>query len=98
MVISDTESRHIGLPPSSLRRRCDPAALALPPSMQLPVAPALIGQPRAAEALAFGLATTAPGFNIYAAGPPGTGKQTSVLSFLQEAARRRRALGLVLRP
>ena len=48
---------------------------------------AMIGQPRAQHALMFGINVKEPGFNIYAAGLPGTGKTTTVLDFLKEAAR-----------
>ncbi len=48
---------------------------------------AMIGQPRAHHALMFGINVKEPGFNIYAAGLPGTGKTTTVLDFLKEAAR-----------
>ena len=48
---------------------------------------AMIGQPRAHHALMFGINVKEPGFNIYAAGLPGTGKTTTVLDFLKEVAR-----------
>jgi len=48
---------------------------------------AMIGQPRAHQALMFGINVKEPGFNIYAAGLPGTGKTTTVLDFLKETAR-----------
>jgi hypothetical protein len=71
-----------------LRFRCDPDALTLelPPSSNH-----LVGQQRAQDALAFGLAMLAAGFNVYAAGLPGTGKTTAVRSFLEAAARERPA-------
>jgi len=48
---------------------------------------AMIGQPRAHHALMFGINVKEPGFNIYAAGLPGTGKTTTVLDFLKEVSR-----------
>jgi lon-related putative ATP-dependent protease len=47
----------------------------------------IIGQGRALKALTFGLEIDEPGFNIYAAGQPGTGKTTTVKAFLEESAR-----------
>jgi lon-related putative ATP-dependent protease len=47
----------------------------------------IIGQERAARALRFGLGIKERGFNIYAAGFPGTGRTTAVRNFLEELAR-----------
>jgi lon-related putative ATP-dependent protease len=41
-----------------------------------------IGQPRAVEALKFGVGIQQQGYNIYALGPPGTGKHTIVRQFV----------------
>ncbi len=46
-----------------------------------------IGQPRALKALDFGLNMESRGFNIYAAGPPGTGKMTLIRNKLEELAK-----------
>jgi lon-related putative ATP-dependent protease len=47
----------------------------------------IIGQSRALKALTFGLEIDKPGFNIFVAGQPGTGKSTTVKVFLDEVAR-----------
>ncbi|MEW5762094.1 MAG: ATP-binding protein [Bacillota bacterium] len=47
----------------------------------------IIGQERAVQALEFGLGIRAEGFNVFVAGPPGTGKNTAVKAFLEEVAR-----------
>lgn len=36
----------------------------------------IIGQPRAVEAMEFGLAMETPGYNLFLSGPVGTGKTT----------------------
>jgi predicted ATP-dependent protease len=77
------------LAPDRLRRRCDPATLSLPAAVDSAAPAGLVGQARAARALALGLAMPDRGFNVYAAGPPGTGKMASVRSALAEAARGR---------
>ncbi|MCK7481175.1 MAG: AAA family ATPase [Candidatus Moduliflexus flocculans] len=57
---------------------------------------AVIGQPRALEALAIGTAIRAKGYNIFVSGAPGTGRRTAVMRTLSaykpprlELARRR---------
>ncbi|MEE8519348.1 MAG: Lon-like protease helical domain-containing protein, partial [Dehalococcoidia bacterium] len=45
-----------------------------------------IGQDRALRALEFGLGVDAPGFNIYLAGIPGSGRNTTLESYLREVA------------
>jgi lon-related putative ATP-dependent protease len=46
----------------------------------------IIGQPRAFEAVRFGTGMQREGYNIFALGPPGTGKRTLVTQFFQERA------------
>ncbi|TET54531.1 MAG: ATP-binding protein, partial [Actinobacteria bacterium] len=46
-----------------------------------------IGQDRALEALQFGTGVETEGYNIYAAGPIGTGKETTVKSFIEKLAK-----------
>lgn len=44
----------------------------------------IIGQPRAVEALHLALAIRAKGYNVFAAGPSGTGKRTAIMRILRE--------------
>jgi lon-related putative ATP-dependent protease len=46
----------------------------------------IFGQERAINALQFGLQVDGGGFNIFVSGPPGTGKKTSVKSFVEHVA------------
>ncbi|MEA3459878.1 MAG: ATP-binding protein, partial [Chloroflexota bacterium] len=46
----------------------------------------IIGQPRAARAIEFGISIPSHGFNIYALGPTGSGKTFAVKKFLEEKA------------
>lgn len=52
-----------------------------------------VGQARANEAISFGLEAEMAGYNIFATGPVGVGKRTSVESRLHEHARQRAAPG-----
>lgn len=47
----------------------------------------VIGQDRAVKALQFGLDIKEEGFNVYVAGMPGTGKKTSITTFLDRRAK-----------
>jgi len=69
-----------------LRRRLDPAALPFQTTAEVPPAKTTIGQPRAAEAIAFALEVGARGFHLYAAGSPGTGRESTVLAAVRSFA------------
>jgi lon-related putative ATP-dependent protease len=75
------------LPVDKLRRICDPQTLDCETTEQMAPLEAIIGQERAVRALEFGLGIQETGFNIYVAGPPGTGKTTAVRRFLEKVAR-----------
>ena len=67
------------LPPDALALRCDPAELALGADRQgIDVPPGIVGQERARRALEFGIAMRAPGWHLFVAGPPGTGRRSLV--------------------
>ena len=48
----------------------------------------MVGQPRAYQALSLGFSAKEVGFNIFVAGPSGTGKTTTVTDFLEEIAKK----------
>ena len=75
------------LSPESLRIVCDDSCLDFETTADLPPLQAIIGQQRAVQSLEFGLDIEEKGFNIYAAGPNGTGKTTAITAFLQERAK-----------
>jgi len=76
-----------GLPPEKLRRECDPTLIRCKTTDELTPLEGIIGQKRAVKALKFGLDIKERGFNIYVAGPPGTGRTTAVKDFLEEMAK-----------
>lgn len=71
--------------PAQLRRRVDPAQL---PSSTADVPPleGTIGQPRALDAIAFGLEIHSPGYNLFIAGPTGSGRESTVHDILRQFA------------
>jgi lon-related putative ATP-dependent protease len=75
------------LPVDKLRRTCDPRMLVYETTEEMQPLETIIGQERAVRALEFGLGIKEWGFNIYVAGPPGTGKTTAVKRFLEKVAR-----------
>src|SRR6185437_4288685 len=76
------------LPPALLYRHCNPEELPFALSSELSDAPPQLGQERAAEALEFALRVRHKGYNVYALGPPGTGRHHLV----EDALRRRPAV------
>ncbi len=77
---------HKALEPSALRRRCDPKQFSFKTTDELEDVPGIVGQPRAVEAVKFGLEIQREGYNIFAIGPIGTGKHSLVRQFLEERA------------
>ncbi|HMK82343.1 MAG TPA: ATP-binding protein [Candidatus Bathyarchaeia archaeon] len=75
------------LPASKLRWVCDPKLVPVKSTEEMKPIEAMIGQPRAHYALMFGINIREPGFNIYAAGPTGTGKTTTITDFIKDVAR-----------
>ena len=75
------------VPPGKLRWTSDPSRIPVSSTEHMKPIEAMVGQPRAHHALMFGINVKESGFNIYAAGLPGTGKTTTVLDFLKETAR-----------
>ncbi|HPL30437.1 MAG TPA: ATP-binding protein, partial [Anaerolineae bacterium] len=83
--MSTTES--CALSAEELCWRCDPAQFAFETTADLPDLSEIIGQPRAVEAIRFGIQVRSPGYNMFALGPNGIGKTTTVDRFLvREAA------------
>jgi hypothetical protein len=60
-----------------LRRQCDSKLLHCKSTEEIQPLEEIIGQKRAVRALKFGLDIEQRGFNIYAAGLPGTGRTTA---------------------
>src|SRR5580658_908115 len=74
------------LPAALLRRLCGAGELPFKLSSELADAPAMIGQERAAEAIAFALRMRRKGYNVYALGPAGTGRHQLVEDLLRRRA------------
>jgi lon-related putative ATP-dependent protease len=75
----------LALPAGDLRLVCDGSALGGEPA-EVAAADGMVGQERAVEALEMGLAVRGPGYHVFVAGPPGTGRTTALRSVLARLA------------
>lgn len=81
----ELRARH-RLRPEQLRWTCDPASLSFETTADLRGDEVIVGQDRAVRALDLGLSVAQPGYNIYIAGPVGTGRTTYARQKIQNAA------------
>lgn len=77
------------LRPENLRWTCDPKIINAKSTEELKPLDVLVGQPRAYQALLFGFQVKEAGFNIFAAGPPATGKTATTIDFLEDIAKQK---------
>src|SRR5499426_3655875 len=77
------------VPPERLRWYCDPAELPFETTERLQPQDGAIGQERGIAALEFGLEMESPGFNLFVAGPPGTGRMTAARTYAERRAAKR---------
>jgi predicted ATP-dependent protease len=69
-----------------LRWTCDPATVPFETTVEIHADEVILGQDRAVRALDLGLTVVQPGYNIYIAGPVGTGRTTYARQKIQHAA------------
>ncbi len=74
------------LPADALCSACDAAQFRWESTADLEPLDQVIGQDRAVEAVRFGIEIQRPGFNVFAHGPAGTGKSTTVRHVLDAVA------------
>jgi len=75
------------LPADRLRRTCDPASLGFATTDELEDLHEIIGQDRAVEAVRLAVGTRRPGYNLFALGPEGVGRQTLLHASLSRQAK-----------
>jgi lon-related putative ATP-dependent protease len=80
-------TNHKPLPVGDLFHACDPARFKFRNTAELEPLEELIGQDRAVEAVEFGIGIRRDGYNLFTAGPAGTGKHTLIAEFLQRQAK-----------
>jgi Cdc6-like AAA superfamily ATPase len=74
------------LSPDALRTRFDPSQFDFDTTADLPAETQVVGQDRAVNALEFGMNIESEGYNVFALGPPGTGRRELVQHLLEEQA------------
>ncbi len=74
---------------AELRRTADLSELTFASTAELSQLEGIIGQERATRAVEFGLNIEARGYNIFALGPAGAGRTTTIRRYLQQVAARR---------
>jgi len=74
------------LDPNRLRLRCDTRLLEFETTDDLEALEQAVGQQRALEALHFGIGVPHEGYNLYAIGQPGVGKQSVIRQTLEKQA------------
>ncbi|MDR0359686.1 MAG: AAA family ATPase, partial [bacterium] len=90
--MSDTRTEHdFRVDPDHLRRRVDPSDLVFDSTAEVAPLVGTIGQPRALEAIDFGLEVPTAGYNLFLTGPPGSGRMSTLLDTLRRVAAERPA-------
>lgn len=79
------------LSPDQLCRRCDAKRFEFDTTDDLSIVTESLGQGRAVEAIRFGVDIAREGYNLFAMGPEGIGRRTTVRSFLERQAPARAA-------
>ncbi|MHB0858926.1 MAG: Lon protease family protein [Anaerolineae bacterium] len=77
---------HLELLPEQLRARTSPSAFPFSSTAELPPLDRILGQTRAVRAIDFGIDMPGQGYNIYVAGPAGSGRTTVARQFLDQRA------------
>ena len=74
------------LRPDEIYRLCDGSIFPFETTAELPEFADIIGQARAVSSVEFGMGINNDGYNIFAVGPAGTGKSSTILGFLSREA------------
>ncbi|MBF6600374.1 MAG: AAA family ATPase [Dehalococcoidia bacterium] len=77
------------VPVKLLRRECNPLAFKFQTTDDLRTLEGTVGQDRATSAMDFALSIEAEGYNLYIAGPSGTGRSTELKTQLERIAAKR---------
>ncbi len=85
-IVAAKRAGIVELKATDVRRTVDPASLPFESTASVAPLEGIIGQPRALDAIEFGLEVAAPGYNLYVAGSPGSGRETTIRAYLERYA------------
>lgn len=86
------EGKYEEVPVEHLRWRCDPESLGFSTTEEVSSTEMIIGQDRALEAIQLGLDMGSLGYNIFVAGPSGTGRRTTIKYLLERVEKEGKTL------
>jgi Cdc6-like AAA superfamily ATPase len=86
------EGTYEEVPVEHLRWRCDPESLGFSTTEEISSPAMIIGQDRAIEAIQLGLDMGSLGYNIFVAGPTGTGRRTTIRYLLEQVKKEGKSL------
>lgn len=87
MTSEAIDSRRVAL--DELYRRCDPDELPFETTAEVAPADGTVGQERAVQSLEFGLGIEAKDYNLFIAGPAGTGRNSTLRAIVHRIAAQR---------
>ncbi|MFN8474021.1 MAG: ATP-binding protein [Anaerolineae bacterium] len=85
-IVAGEQANAIELKAADVRRTVDPSCLPFESTADVAPLEGIIGQPRALDAIEFGLEVGAPGYNLFVAGSPGSGRETTIRAYLERHA------------
>ncbi|MFN8485039.1 MAG: ATP-binding protein [Anaerolineae bacterium] len=85
-IVAGKDVNAMELNAADVRRTVDPSRLPFESTVEVAPLEGIIGQPRALDAIEFGLEVAAPGYNLFVAGAPGSGRETTIRAYLERYA------------
>jgi lon-related putative ATP-dependent protease len=79
--------KHAEVPIEELRKVCDPDQFQFETTGEIPPLEGTVGQDRGVNAVQFGIDIRTQGFNLFVAGPTGTGRTSTVNTFVESKAK-----------
>jgi predicted ATP-dependent protease len=89
-MVNDDIRVRLRVAPEQLRRRMDPDDLPFTTTAEVVPLSGTIGQPRAIDAIEFGLEIESRGYNLFLSGSPGSGRESMILDYLDVLAKQLR--------
>lgn len=85
-MVSEELRKRLRVAPDQLRRHMDPTSLSFQTTAEVQPLIGTIGQPRAIDAIEFGLEIDTHGYNLFLSGNTGSGRESTILDYLSQLA------------